>query len=431
MVAGSLPPRLRGLPLKSVLMVAYLFPPTGGAGVQRTLKFAKYLPETGWRPLVLTARPDLHRPQDPELLDELPKEVLVRRTGVARLPAALPFRLRDWISRWLLVVDEQVGWLPIAIREGQRWIQQLHPDVIYSTSSPYTCHLAAQRLSQSNHLPWVADFRDPWVAGLSDHFPTPLHRRRALRLEAGVFESANRVVLNTERALAFYRLRYPHLPPDRMSAIPNGFDGQDTTPTGSQNIHAKRKFTLVHSGTLYQKTRSGCNLVRAVSSLVGNGHIPADAIELHFYGNLDPATRQELESSNLSSVIQQHGYVSHRESLQALQMADLLVLIPSTGAGSELYIPAKLYEYLAAGKPILAMAEAGAAADLVNECGAGIVLGPHDTSAVAEVILSYYHRWRSNQPVAGPNPGVLARYDRRALTFRLAQIFDELAGEGR
>ncbi len=237
-----------------VLMIAYYFPPMGGAGVQRTLKFVKYLPEYGWQPHVLTVR-DSSRLQDSSLASEIPDGLSVTRTPILHLPSQLPWRLRNFISRWFLIVDGQIGWLPFANDPGRRVIEEHKVRIIYSTSAPYTAHLIARRLQRQTHLPWVADFRDPWMGNTLVNYPTEFHRRLNKRLEYSIFSEADRVILNTEGSLQYYAREYPDLPAGKLVTIPNGYD-QDDIPNISPDQIKKTIFTIVHLGSLYHKTRS-------------------------------------------------------------------------------------------------------------------------------------------------------------------------------
>jgi hypothetical protein len=184
--------------VRRVLMVAYYFPPLGGAGVQRTLKFVKYLPEFDWQPVVLATKVSDARLRDPSLEKEIPATVSVCRTPALTLPARLPWRLRSFIARWLLLVDEQLGWLPFAVSQGQRMIEEHGVEAIYTTSAPYTSHLIGARLKQRTGLPWVADFRDPWVGNVSSTFPTGFHLELAKRFESQVLQGAERVIVVSE-----------------------------------------------------------------------------------------------------------------------------------------------------------------------------------------------------------------------------------------
>jgi hypothetical protein len=178
--------------MKNVLFIAYLFPPRGGGGVQRTVKFVKYLPQFGWQPSVLTA-PVRSGIQDLSLAAEVPPRTAVVRVRGLVLSHRIPWRLRRWMTRWVFTVDEQIGWLPFAIRRGSDLLRSGSWHTLYSTSGPYTDHLVALGLKRRTKLAWVADFRDPWLGNFATSFATPLHRRLCEHLERKIVTTAERV----------------------------------------------------------------------------------------------------------------------------------------------------------------------------------------------------------------------------------------------
>ena len=153
---------------------------------------------------MLTVHPPRTGLRDEGLLKEIPPETPVTRTAALLPPQRLPWRVRDFISRWLLTVDEQVGWLPFAIRAGRRIIKENPVEVIYSTSAPYTAHLIARHLHQQTHIPWVADFRDPWIGNSNLRFPTSLHRKLVEGWNGGIVQDANHVLGQPPDGQSFY-----------------------------------------------------------------------------------------------------------------------------------------------------------------------------------------------------------------------------------
>jgi glycosyltransferase involved in cell wall biosynthesis len=413
----------------NVLMIAYYFPPMGGAGVQRTLKFARYLPEFGWRPYILTVK-DKSKIRDTSMIEELPVETSVTRTDILHLPSLLPWRLRNSISRWFLIVDEQIGWLLNANPAGQKIISRNNIKTIYSSSMPYTDHLIALHLHRRLHLPWVADFRDPWMGNPYLSFPTEFHRRINEKLEHMVFSEADRVILNTKRTQQYYLRKYGKLPPEKFVTIPNGYDQADI-----QVIDVDKPinpaFTIVHLGSLYRKVRSSEFFLAALQQAIAGEKIPEDNIRVRFIGNIDSETRGLVEQLELGKVVELCGYLNHRQALCELSSADLLLLIPSYGAGSELFVPAKLYEYLASNKPILCLSDPGEAADLVRKARAGTIVPPDDVIQIADCLVEMYHQWQEGQLKIQRDRQLIQTFERRRLTQRLAELFDEVSGKTR
>jgi glycosyltransferase involved in cell wall biosynthesis len=411
--------------MPTVLVIAYYFPPLGGAGVQRTLKFVKYLPDYGWLPHVLTVQ-DNASLQDSSLTAEIPAEIPITRTPILRLPPRLPWRLRNFISRWFLIVDEQLGWLPYAVSAGQRIIAESgNIQVIYSSSSPYTAHLIARHLHRRKQLPWVADFRDPWIENPYIKFPTSFHRRMNEHLEQSIYTEANRVILNTDVSRRRYIQKYSDLPATKFIAIPNGYDQADS-PLIRHEAQEDSIFTITHLGSLYQKTRSSEYFLRALHEAFQAGKLLPDKVRVRFIGTIDKETKNFVRQLKLSSCVELLGYLPHRQALNYLFDANLLLLIPSYGKGGDLFVPAKIFEYLATTIPILCLAEPGACADLILQARAGWVVSPTAISEIAVQLVRIYQQWEAGNLIINPDRDMIASFERRKLTGQLANLLTEI-----
>ena len=411
--------------MPTVLVIAYYFPPLGGAGVQRTLKFVKYLPDYGWLPHVLTVQ-DNASLQDSSLTAEIPAEIPITRTPILRLPPRLPWRLRNFISRWFLIVDEQLGWLPYAVSAGQRIIAESGDiQAIYSSSSPYTAHLVAHHLHRRTKLPWVADFRDPWIENPYIKFPTSLHRRMNEHLERSINIEAERVILNTDGSRQCYFQKYSDLPATKFIAIPNGYDQADS-PLIRREAQVDSIFTITHLGSLYQKTRSSEYFLTALHEAFQAGKLLPDKVRVRFIGTIDKETKNFVRQLKLSSCVELLGYLPHRQALNYLFDANLLLLIPSYGKGGDLFVPAKLFEYLATTKPILCLAEPGACADLILQARSGWVVSPTAISEIAVQLVRIYQQWETGNLITNPDRDMIASFERRKLTGQLANLLTEI-----
>ncbi len=406
-------------------MIAYFFPPLGGAGVQRALKLARYLPEFGWSPVVLTSEPDPGAVLDPTLTGQIPQQALILRVKGLHAPRWLPWRLRSWITRWLLVVDEQLGWYLPAVSASRELVQQNRAQVLFSTSSPYTCHLIALALKRSTGLPWVADFRDPWLDNPGAAYPTRWHARWVAALEKKVCLSADRILVTTPRARQALLERLVELPPEKVVYLPNGYDPQDY-----DSLQPAEKmplvFNIVHTGSFYSQGRTPNAFLSALHSLVSSGEIPRDQIRLHLAGSLGKPARQAVQQSGISDLVVEHGYLSHHESLQRLLSADLLLLVNHPGQAGELVVPAKFYEYLGAGKPVLILSSPGAVIDLASQLGAGTAVEPDDVDAITEAILENYRRWQRGDLQVKVRNEDLQPYQRRSQAGQLAEVLEYL-----
>jgi glycosyltransferase involved in cell wall biosynthesis len=432
--------------MKRVLFLAYFFPPEGGAGVQRAVKFCRYLPELGWQPVVVTQRADDRdgRLVDDTLARELPPEVEVIR--VASPPPPPPTRWRGRADRWLRLEREHARWWRSAAVEAGR--QATDVDVVLATMSPFESALAAEDLARFHRVPWVADLRDPWALDEMFQYPSGLHRRLAMREMGRTLAPAAAVIMNTPEAAAAARAELPHL--RRVEAIPNGFDEADFEgqPPPARDDGA---FRIVHTGHLLTSigrenrrtmlvrrllggslgrvdilTRSHVFLMRALDLLLERDPSLRSTIELHLAGNL---TSEDVEIAR-NDVVHLHGYLAHDESVALLRGADLLFLPMQDvepGRRSRM-VPGKTYEYLASGRPILAALPDGDARDLVQAAGTGLVCRPADSEAMARIIREQVDARRRGEPPPAVDRDLVASYGRRPLTARLARLLDDVTG---
>lgn len=410
---------------KRVLFIAYSFPPHGGMGVQRSVKFVRYLPNYHWQPTVLTtsARSTL---TDPEMARQVSPETTIVRVGGLVLPVSWPWRLRYGIRQWILTVDDQIGWLPFSVRRARQLMKRNSFDLIYSTSGPYTDHLVALRLKRKTGLPWVADFRDPWLDNYSQEFATKAHRALCAHLEQQIIEAADQVLVVNEQMRTQFLNRYSSLSPSNCIVLPNGFDPNDYE--GLKPVAHDGRFTLVHAGSLYgTRVQSVRVFLLALARCFQNQGISRRKICVRFVGRAGHEAQEQVQTLGLGDVVEFLGHLPHQEALAHQLAADLLLLVVGSGPGSSAVATGKIYEYLAAGKPILALTPASAAADLLEEAQVGMIAPPDDPKAIVSALTRLYRDWREGRLQAAPDPSFLARYDRRNQAARLAQIFDELS----
>lgn len=410
--------------MRKVLVVAYYFPPFGGGGVQRTTKYVKYLPQFGWQPLVLTVQERYADMRDPSLEGDVSPSLPIFRTAALLLPRRFPWRLRNLIGRWLFVVDQQLGWLPFATRGALQLHKRQQLDAVYTTSAPYTAHLIGLQIKKRTGLPWVADFRDPWVDNFAHSFPTALHERGSQRLEQRVVETADRITVVSEPMRRALLARYPALDPSRILTLPNGYDPEDfrgleTLDNGSDRMR------IIYSGSFYGQ-RTPISFLHALQVAIARGNLPADKVQVILVGNTPRDIRERIAELGLGGLVEITGYLPHRESLGYLSGADLLLLIVGSGPNTEAVLTAKVFEYLAAGKPILCLAPPCAAADLVREARAGVVVEPENVNEIATQLACLFQQWEKGELRIASDQQVVARYDRRQLTASLARSLDGL-----
>jgi glycosyltransferase involved in cell wall biosynthesis len=404
---------------RRVLMLAYLFPPIAGAGVQRTLKFVRYLEPLGWRATVVSTRSRAYGTRDTSLVADIPASARVIRTPalpLARYLAIVLYKLRlRRLRAWVLWPDNGLGWAPFAFFAALRAARRDRPDVLFSTSAPYGSHIVAMLVSRLTGLPWVADFRDEWTTNphLVDQ-PRPL-MALAARAERAITRRARRIVVVAD----YFEL--VGLDPDdpRRVEIPNGVDQADVPRASTPGPPADR-YVLAHVGTLYD-IRDPSPVLRALAALVARGAIDGDRVEVRLVGSVWLPGFAPPPGIRLTRT----GYVEHAHALEEMHASTaLLFYVPS----SSLAPSGKLFEYLASGRPILCLAHPdNLGSRLVREWDAGVVAEPHDEAAIAEAILILWRRWEEGglPDQDEVRERVFEGFSRRAGAERLAQVLEE------
>ncbi len=443
---------------RRVLMICHAFPPTGGSGVQRSAKFAKYLPDFGWQPTVWTAGAVDGLPRDPSLSMDLPREVVVhahragggvhamRRTlrgfidsnEGARLRAAASHVARaiDWrLQAWLAGApfpDDCAGWARRSLKPLLQLIEAEQIQLIYSTFSPASNHWLALQLKRRTGLPWVADFRDLWTDDYRYHEPSEKRRIGHRQLEEDFLNEADVVIGVTPRQTALLAERITEAPA-KFITITNGYDPADFEgiPTESSDIcsggingeQAGRTFVVAYVGRLdAQRTSKALweGLAQFGTSIGSAGR----NVLIRFLGHVNAQARDRIASIGLPFRFEE--YAPHGDAIRAMCDADALLLIAPTGPNCETVIAAKIFEYLAARRPIILVGPPdGECERIVRECKAG-VSASLQPGEVAAAFRHMFDAWQSGQPLVGCSPSQLRSFSRIELTRKLATVFDEL-----
>ena len=403
---------------RRVLVLAYYFPPVGGAGVQRTLKFVKYLARLGWDATVVSTRSRAYGARDPSLLQEVPQSTRVVRTAALPLARYLGYALHRLglmqVRAFVLWPDGGLGWMPFAFLAAMRAVRRDRPDVLFSTSSPYGSHLVALSIARLTGLPWVADFRDEWAAN-----PHLAHQPRVLaalseRAELAIARRAARIVV----AADYFTIAGVAAADPRRVEIVNGVDDEDLAD-GVTGPPANR-FVVAHVGSIYD-LRDPTPALRALADLVSSGTIPAEQLEVRLVGNLWIPGFAAPPGIGVTVT----GYVEHDRALAEMASATVLLLYVPRG---DLAPSGKLFEYLGSGRPVLCLAsERNLASRLVEDWDAGVVADPLDEDAIERAILRLWRRWQEGglPEQTEVRRRVLERYSRRANAVTLAQVLEQ------
>lgn len=410
---------------RRVLIVAYHYPPShGSSGIQRTLKFSTYLREFGWEPMILTIAPRAHERVSESQMGEIPRDMVVKRAF--GLDTARHLSVRGRYLRWMAQPDRWVSWWPAAVLAGLRMTRRYRPAVIMSTYPIASAHLIAQTLHRLTGLPWVADFRDSMTEPgyPRDNRTWRIHRR----LEGEFVHACTRAIFTTQGTLEMYRSRYPDVPPTRWAVIENGFDEENfrDAETGTfEPLGAPGQMVLVHSGILYPQERDPLPLFAALRELKSEGVLDGKKLRLILRA---PGTEAHYKATaaqfGIDDIVSIEPSVDYASALREMMRADGLLLMQGVICNHQ--IPAKLYEYARAGRPILALTDfAGDTARLLKEMGCTHIADMADQGSISAVLRAFIADWRAGE-LRGVDREVADRHSRKARTAELAGLLDEL-----
>lgn len=415
------------------LFVAFHYPPeASSSGVLRTLKFSRYLGEFGWRVTVLAPQPDAYSIVDSKLEAQIPASVRVVRTRWFNTKRH--FSIAGRYPALAALPDTWIGWLPWAVAAGRRVLREDPADLVYSTSPHATAHLIALRLTRSGRLPWVIDFRDPWIEDPPEP-GTPnglVFRNVNRRLEKRVVEHCAQVVTSTNHLRDLLQARYPGVAPEKFTAILNGYDEADFAQMPDAPAVRREQFLIVHAGSINADFRDPRPLFRAVREAIDAGRIEEDRIRLRFIGGGEfgesAAIRQSLADCGLREQIEFAGRVPYDAALRELAQADMLLLLQASDDTVGL-VPAKLYEYLRSQRPVLALVRPGATSEVLAQTGGGWTVDPRDKAALMEAVAVAYSAWKTGELSNHcADLKALRAFDRRTLAQQLAAVFDRACG---
>lgn len=432
---------------KKVLIITYYWPPAGGPGVQRVLKFAKYLPEYGWDPIILTVANGEYPAIDESLAKDIPDGCKVYKTkalepslfyrkftgmksdekipvaNLAQKNVSWKKKLSNWVRLNLFIPDAKIGWIPYAVKQGKKIIKEEKPDVIFSSSPPPTVHLIAEKLARWSGIKWVADFRDPWT----DIYHYDGVKRSAyalnkdLRLEKSVIAQATKTVV-VSKHIGTYLLKN-NFPNKSVEIITNGFDETDFT----QDVLPASNdfFTITYAGKINNQQNPE-NFWKALAELKNEKHSFSAQLRIQLMGNITDDVFNSVKFSNLNENLVNMGYVSHPKMIENISRSELLLLlIPNTGKNLSI-VPGKIFEYMATKKYIIGIGpKNGDSAEILKEAEAGEMFEFTDFESLKSRILEQYQNWQ-NKKQQQLNESALNKFTRKELTSKLTQLFNRI-----
>lgn len=431
---------------KKVLIVTYYWPPAGGPGVQRVLKFAKYLPEFGWDPIILTVANGEYPAIDESLAKDIPEGCKAYKTkaldpnmfyrkftgmksdekipvaNLAQKNVSWKKKLSNWIRLNLFIPDAKIGWIPYAVKQGKKVIKEEKPDLIFSSSPPPTVHLIAKKLARWSGIKWVADFRDPWtkIHYLQNQKFNPMSKRRNEKLERLVIAKCDKATCVSNNFVNLITENQK----DKFEIITNGYDSE--TDSSVKNLTSDEVFKILYIGGLTWN-RYYKSFFIWLKELFENGSLDAGKVRIQLAGSIEPSIKNEIEEIfGGLNILDIQGYLPHGDAVQLMSEANLLLLFMEQVEGYEGHIPGKLFEYISTQNRILGLGNTeGESAQILEETQTGRIISPENEQEIKKQIISEFCRWKNGER-SKTDFAEIEQYSRKQLTKQLATLFDTL-----
>lgn len=416
--------------MRTVLLIAFHFPPLiGSSGIQRTLRFAQHLPTYGWNPVILTATPNAYERVDYRTNLQIPKQCKVIR--VPCFNTARVFSIAGRYPEWLALPDRWNSWTWLGRKIGIRACREFDIDAIWSSYPIASAHVLGARISSATGLPWIADFRDPMA---QPGYPANPRQWKAYRsIEKKTASNAKRLIFVTPSALSTYQCTFPDTEKKKFVLLENGYEESvfdDLEPASGPWLREKQTITLLHSGVVYPSERDPNAFFKAISEVLKKGMILKGELSVRFrapgHGGL---IRKLAEKYQITDLIEILPAIPYKEAIREMFLADGLLLMQGSNCNSQ--IPAKMYEYLRAGRPILGLTDpSGDTGRSLKSLGISHIAKLENSSEIANTLVHFIQSVRHDTIPKIPVEQV-EHYSRKNLTKRLAAIFDELIAQNR
>lgn len=417
-----------------VLVLTYYWPPAGGSGVQRWLKFVKYFQDFGIEPIVYTVDDANYPKQDKTLLNEIPKGVEVLKQPIWEPTDILFWKNKNnqkkdisnstnsgflsFIRGNFFIPDPKIFWVKPSVKFLQKYLNDNAIDVIISTGPPHSLHLIAQKLHQKNTIKWIADFRDPWTDLYynSEFNQLKFAKNKNLKLEKSVMKNAD-CILTVSNSLK----KEFDKTAKRVEVITNGYD-DEVLSNKTQKLDIK--FTISYIGLLPKQSNPKL-LFNVLNVLCLENLNLKNDLQLNFIGDISDEVKKEIEVNNLGANTSFTGYVSHKEAVQYQKKSQVLLLLIPNVKKSEGILTGKLFEYLTAKRPILAIGpENGDLSKILKETNAGVVIDFNDEAKLTSEILKLYKQFKRGKLVT--NFKDIEQFHRKELTKKISEIIKSI-----
>ncbi len=414
------------MPSLNVLVIAYYFPPMGLSGVQRTLKFIKYLPEYGWNPIVLTSNPVAYYAFDETLNADIETTTPIYRTeeditkfarknhnSTINYPSKFAKNIQSKLLQTFILPDSRRSWLKLAVKKAEEVFANHQIDLIFATAPPFTDFLVAKTLSEKYDVPYTIDYRDLWADNPYYFYPTFFHKNYAINLEQRVLETTARAIVITRDMKNALLNRYRFLNHNDVAIIPHGYDRADFEKN-NQQIKSNGKMVITHSG-IFSADLTPIPFLNAVKLLFKENPKIAEKIEFRFLGLLQKQYQRKIAKLKYADAFNLLGYVEHSEVIKHLLSSDLLWLM----FPKPIVTPSRFYEYLGANKPILVSSYPNEITKIAESTGASFVTKPFDVQEIKKALVTAFKLWDKNA-LPAPIKSITDKYDRKYLSSLLS-----------
>lgn len=422
---------------KKVLIITYYWPPAGGPGVQRWLKFVKYLPDFDIEPIVYIPENPTYPILDSDLENDVSKQATILRKRIFE-----PYRIASifgsgnikkiskgiiphqrkqsfferaslWIRGNLFIPDARVFWVKPSIKYLDKYIKENKVETIISTGPPHSVHLIGLGLKKLNNITWIADFRDPWTT-IGYHKSLKLtaqSQQRHISLEKEVLNTADSVIVTSRTT----KVEFSKITSKPIEIITNGYDAEKV-----QKKALDTKFSLAHIGSFLSE-RNPRILWKALKELIKEEPGFADNFELKLAGAVSPIILANIDEFGLTKFLNNLGYLAHKEAVAEQRAAQVLLLIEIDSEETNGIIPGKIFEYMVSGRPVIGIGpDMSDFAEIITETNTGVFINYDEKDKLKETILAYYTQYLQGNLKS--NAVGLQKYSRKNLTSQLAQI---------
>ncbi len=430
---------------RKVLIITYYWPPSGGAGVQRWLKFSKYLRDFGWEPVIYTPENPEAPAIDTSLESDIPEGIkIIKRpitepyTAYKRFVGMKPSEkvnagflqekekpgLTEGFAIWLrgnfFIPDARKFWIKPSSKFLIKYLKDNPVDAIVSTGPPHSMHLIALNIHKKLNIPWLADFRDPWTGIDFYHqlklssFADRLHHK----LEKKVLESATAItVVSKDMASEFNQIVSRD-----YKLVTNGYDEEDISPLPADQLDLK--FSISHVGSI-NASRNPVGLWKVLSEMIANNPYFAGYLQIKLVGKVDIAVLKSLENNGLTPYLSLIEYMPHREVMHEIQKSQVLLLLINNTPNAKGILTGKIFEYLGSGRPILSIGpEDGDAAAILKDSNAGQTAGYQNETGMNHILADYFNKFTEKRLES--NTGNRLKYSRKELTGEIARILNAM-----